>query len=94
MELAQKDILPHVVNILFGILVLLAVLRDNILNTGQRRKILDIMEHDLRFAVVPLVIGLRGVGASMKFKVEFTVPSHKIESVFNSLLQASEEVVD
>lgn len=94
MELAQKNILPHVVDILFGVLVLLAVLRHNILDTGQCRKVLDIMKHDLRLAVVPLVVGLCGVCASMKFKVELTIPSHKLESFFDSLLQASEEVVD
>lgn len=52
------------------------------------------MEHDLRLAVVPLVVGLRGVCASVELKVEFTIPSHKFQSFFNSLLQTSEEVID
>lgn len=35
MELTQKDILPHVIDILFRILVFLAALGDNVLDTGQ-----------------------------------------------------------
>jgi len=93
-ELAQKNILPHVVDIFFRVLVLLAILRDYILDAGQCRKILDVVKHDLRLAVVPLVVGLSGVCASVEFEVEFTIPSHKFESFFDSLLQTSEEVVN
>ena len=69
MELAQKDVFPHVVNVLFRVLVLLAVLRNNVLNTGQCCKILNVMKHDLGLAVIPLVIGLCSIRASVKFKV-------------------------
>lgn len=69
MELAQKNILPHVVDVFFWVLVLLAVFRNDILDTGQCCKILNVVEHNLGLAVVPLVVGLRSVCTSVKLKV-------------------------
>ena len=45
-------------------------------------------------SVIPLVICLCGVCASVKLKVQLSVPGHQLGSFFNLLLECGEEVID
>ena len=94
MELTKQDVLPHVVEILLGILVTSARATNRILDTGKSGKVFDVVQQDLSMSVVPLVVRLSSVGAPMELKVQLTVPGHELGTLFDLLLEGGKEVID
>lgn len=89
MELAQEDPFPHVVNILLRILI-----AGLSLNAGKSSEKFDITEQEFGFPVVALVVCLTSVCAAMQFKVQFTIPSHQVESLRDLPFQLVKEVLN
>jgi hypothetical protein len=90
MELAQQNVLPHSVNVLFRVLVALLTTE-----CGKGCKVLDIVQQYLGLSVVALVVRLCCVRATVQLKVQLAIPSTQIDrAVCLFLLDASEEVVD
>ena len=92
MELTQQHVFPHVVNVLLGVLVR-ARLSKAVLYRGQRCKVFNVSEHNLRPPVVALVVGLCGVGSTVKLKVKLAIPRYQLSAVCHLLLQAVKEII-
>lgn len=71
MELTQQRRLPHIIDLLLGILVAL------VLQARNGAQPLDVPEQELGLPVVPLVVRLSRVRAAVQLKVQLAVPCHE-----------------
>ena len=71
MKLTEQNLLPHLIDLFFGVLVRMVRYRSNCCEE------FNIPHHELRLAVIFLGARLGGIGATMQLKVQITSPRRK-----------------